>query len=197
MHQKNKLRRPRRVVALLFIPALLFFGLAFSLDRWGQSDHAQKADAIVVLGAYVQPHGKASAALRSRALHAAELYKHGFASHIITTGGVGDNPPAEALVAAKILRENGVPQSAIVSEITSTSTWENATNADKICRQHGWKKVVIVSEPFHLFRATRNFQKQGLQAFASPAPDNRFRFRVWMTLRETPLVLRDLILRRI
>lgn len=167
------------------------------LDRWGQSDRAQKADAIVVLGAYVRPNGEASPALRNRALHAAGLYKRGLASHIITTGGLGDNPPAEAVVSADVLKEQGIAASAISSEITSTSTWENAANAAQICRENGWTRVIIVSEPFHLWRATRNFQKQGLIAYPSPSIDHRVRFRLWMTTREVPAVLRDVFTRRV
>ena len=197
MMQKTKTKRYRRFFASSFAGVLLLAGVAFFLDRWGQAERAQKADAIVILGAHVNPNGKASLALRNRALHGAQLYKSGFAPYVITTGGVGDNPPAEAFVAAEILRKNGVPQSAIFSEKTSTSTWENALNAAEICRAHNWKKVILVSEPFHMWRATHNFGKQGLQAFASPSPDGRFRFRLWMTLRETGAVLRDVLTRRV
>lgn len=194
---KESKSRPKRIVMLFLLPMVLLGGLMLFLDRWGQSDRAQKADAIVVLGAYVRPNGTASPALRNRALHAADLYKRGLASHIITTGGLGDNPPQEALVSAAILRENGVPSSAINSEITSTSTWENAANAARICRENGWNRVIIVSEPFHLWRATRNFQKQGLVSYPSPSVDHRVRFRLWMTMREVPAVLRDVFTRRV
>ena len=191
----EKPRRQRKLI--LFVPFLFIFLLMLFLDRWGQSDRAQKADAVVVLGAYVKPNGQASNALRNRALHAAHLYRRGFASHIITTGGMGDNPPEEALVSAAILQENGVPTNVISSETTSTSTWENAANAAQICRENGWTHVIIVSEPFHLWRATRNFQKQGLTTFSSPSIDRRVRFRLWMTAREVPAVLRDVFTRRV
>lgn len=196
MSTQSKARRLKRVF-ILFLPLIFISALMLFLDRWGQSDRSQKADAIVVLGAHVRRNGVASPALRGRALHAAQLYKRGLAGHIITTGGVGDNPPAEALVAAAIVKESGVPSHAISSETTSTSTWENAANASHICRENGWTRVIIVSEPFHLWRATRNFQKHGLQAYASPSIDRRVRFRVWMTIREAPAVLRDIITRRV
>lgn len=193
---KSKTPRRKRQLMLL-LPPLCIVLLMLFLDRWGQSDRAQKADAIVVLGAYVRPNGKASPALRNRALHAAQLYRRGLASHIITTGGLGDNPPEEALVSAAILRENGVPPSAINSEIVSTSTWENAVNAAQICQKKGWNRVIIVSEPFHLWRATRNFGKQGLVSYPSPSVDHRVRFRLWMTMREVPAVVRDIFTRRV
>ncbi len=167
------------------------------LDRWGQPDRAQKADAIIVLGAFVDKKGRASASLRGRALHAAALYRRGLAPKIITTGGVGANWPAEARASASVARQNGVPASGVLSEETSTSTWENAANAAEICRAHGWKSVIVVSEPFHLWRATRNFEKCGLRAFASPSPNRPWRLRLQMTLREVPAVLRDILVRRV
>lgn len=177
--------------------AICLLALMVFLDRWGQRDRAQKADAIVVLGAFVDKKGQASASLRNRALHAAALYQRGLARKIITTGGVGDNPPAEARMSALIVEQNGVPPGDVLSEETSTSTWENASNAADICRSHGWKRVIIVSEPFHLWRATRNFEKCGLQAFASPSPNRTPILRLRMTLREVSAVLRDILVRRV
>jgi uncharacterized SAM-binding protein YcdF (DUF218 family) len=197
MTEQKKTRRARLALKILTVFLIGVLVFMIFLDRWGQSDRAQKVDAIVVLGAYVKPNGQASNALRNRAMHAARLYHRGLASHVITTGGLGDNPPAEALVSAAILRRNGVPSNAISSEVTSTSTWENAANAARICREKGWKRVIIVSEPFHLWRATRNFQKHGLTAYASPSLDRRVRFRLWMTAREVPAVLRDVFTRRV
>ena len=188
---RKMLRYVVPMAALALAAAMLF------LDRWGQRDRAQKADAIVVLGAFVNKKGQASQSLRGRALHAAALYRRGLATKIITTGGIGDNPPAEARVSAAIAMQNGVPPRDVFSEETSTSTWENAANAAEICRAHGWKRVIIVSEPFHLWRATRNFQKCGLQAFASPSRNRAPGLRLHMTLREVPAVLRDIFVRRV
>jgi uncharacterized SAM-binding protein YcdF (DUF218 family) len=196
MKQSSTNLRRRLIAALVIIFLSILIGM-LSLDRWGQPDRAQLADAIVVLGANVKPNGEASESLRNRSLHAAQLYRRGLAQHMITTGGVGDNPPAEARVAANILIKSGVPKNVISTEETSTSTWENAGNAARICRAHGWKKVIIVSEPFHLWRATRNFQKQRLNAFPSPSPNRPPLLRFWMTARELPLVLRDVLLRRV
>jgi uncharacterized SAM-binding protein YcdF (DUF218 family) len=172
-------------------------GLMLFLDRWGQNNRAQKADVIVVLGASVRDGGVPSESLRGRALRAAALYEQRLAPKIITTGGVGDFPPAEAQVAARILEENGVPSRDILREETSTSTWENAIHAEAICRAHGWERVIIVSEPYHLWRAAGNFSKHGLTAYASPSPNRPLLLRLRMTLREVPLALRDIVLRRV
>jgi uncharacterized SAM-binding protein YcdF (DUF218 family) len=171
------------------------------LDGYGQINRAQKADAIVVLGASVGPDGKAGKGLERRVLHAVRLYKKGWAPRIIMTGGVGTYPPAEAEVAARLAMQKGVPRSAIVLENKSTSTWENAANAAAICKRHRWKSVLIVSDPFHLWRAQRNFQKCGMRAFTSPVAPEIWRAqplrKIFWTTREAVLVARDWILRRV
>lgn len=177
---------------------LLGFGaLLLFLDRWGQSDRAEAAEAVVVLGAHVTEQGMASAALRERTLQATKIYNCGLAPVLITTGGTGTFPPSEARVAADLAMTQGVPRSRIFLEEESRSTWENARNAAIICRAHGWKRVIIVSEPYHLFRACANFRKQGLEATVSPSPNYAWPRRLKMTAREAVLVLRDAVLRKL
>jgi uncharacterized SAM-binding protein YcdF (DUF218 family) len=173
----------------------LLLALAIRVDTYGQVDRAEEADAMVVLGARVLPSGEAGDSLRSRTLRAVDLYRQGLAPVIIFTGGVGDNPPAEARVAAELAAQNGVPEKDRLLEEHSTSTRENAEYAARICREHGWKRVVVVSDPYHLFRAQREFERAGLVAYTSPALACRrnrvLSERVWWTLRETAVVIRD------
>lgn len=171
--------------------ATLFGGLMACLDWAGQKDRAQPADAIVVLGSRVRVGGVASPSLRRRALHAAQLYHRGLAKNIICTGGVGDNAPAESVVASQILRESGVPAGAILVETVSHSTWGNAEEVARICEKRGWKSVVVVSEPYHLWRACRNFRAFGLEAWPSPAANPSAQRRVQASAREALSVLRD------
>jgi len=205
---QNRLRsskKPQKLLAVIAViggGVLLGLGILIGLiDGYGQNDRARPADAIVVLGAQVRPDGQAGKGLQMRVLHAVRLYKKGIAKKIITTGGVGDNPPAEAQVAADLAVKNGVPRADVVQENTSTSTWENATNATAICKKRGWKNVVVVSDPFHLWRAQRNFRKCGMNAAVSPAAAQQWQLqparRLYWTAREAVLVARDWCLRRV
>ena len=188
-------RRLGWVLGVLLVAFLAFGGLAWTIDAYGQVERAGPADALVVLGARVLPGGEPDDSLRCRTLKAVELYRHGLAPVLICTGGVGDNPPAESRVAAALAERSGVPGNRIELEEHSTSTRENAEYAARICRERGWRKVVVVSDPYHLFRARRAFEREGLTALTSPALDCRrnrsTRERVIWTLRETVLVLRD------
>lgn len=199
---------PPRARKALIVAALVAGGvlvpvgvLVGVLDSYGQADRARPADAIVVLGAQVRPDGSAGYGLQSRVLHALRLYEKGVAPRIICTGGVGENPPAEAEVAAKILRTRGVPRDAVLLENKSTSTWENAAYSAKICRAHNIKNVVVVSDPFHLWRAERNFAKNGISAWGAPVAREQWRLqplrKAFWTTREAFLVIRDFVLRRV
>jgi len=193
----DRRRIARRTVLLAAVGTVILglLALALRIDSYGQVDRAQKADAIVVLGARVLPDGEPADSLRTRTLQAVKLYRDGIAPAIICTGGVGDNPPAEAKVSAALAARNGVPQEDLVLEEHSTSTRENAEYAARICRERGWKRVVVVSDPYHLLRAGREFERAGLVPYTSPALDCRRNRvpseRIWWTLRETALIIRD------
>ncbi|HVF09613.1 MAG TPA: YdcF family protein, partial [Abditibacteriaceae bacterium] len=187
-------RRPLRFIApAVVLPLLGFAGLMWFLDSYGQRERARPSDAIVVLGARVVPPGMAGLSLRARTLKAVELYRKGLAPKIICTGGVGDFPPAEGQVAANLAMRHGVPARDVLYEDTSTSTLENAQNAARICRMHHWQRIIVVSDPYHLWRAQRNFQSLGLTAFPSPATNRPIGSRLWNTAREALCVLRDMI----
>ncbi|MGV3723653.1 MAG: YdcF family protein [Actinomycetota bacterium] len=193
--QHSRSRRKYWVLGAVAALVGCLLAMALRIDAYGQVDRAEKADAIVVLGARVLPGGAAGDSLSSRTLRAVELYQRGIAPVILCTGGIGDNPPAEAKAAATLAAEHGVRDADLVLEEHSTSTRENAEFAARICRERGWKRVVVVSDPYHLYRARNDFKRAGLVAYTSPALECRrnrvFSERVWWTLRETALVIRD------
>src|SRR5437764_7046960 len=83
-------------------------------------------DVIVVLGAAVWPGEQPSPALRRRVLHAVDLLQHGYATHLLVTGGVGNHPPAEAEVMQRVAVAHGIRRASIVLEDQATSTFESA-----------------------------------------------------------------------
>jgi len=193
-----KRNRGKVALGLFGFLILAFICLVGFLDGYGQRDRARKADAIVVLGARVGTDGIAGQVLRGRTMQAVKLYKKGIAPKIIFTGGVGAHRISEARAAAAYARKNGVPSRAIVLESKSTSTWENARFTAWICKDHGWKSVVLVSDPYHLWRARRDFQQVGLKPYVSPTKEWQDKYptrRLWAATREAVLVLRDVFLR--
>ena len=132
-------------------------------------------DAIVVLGAAVRKGGKPGAALRRRSDTAIALYRHGYAPAIIASGGVGKYPPAEAKVFRRWAIAKGVPAGAIMMEFHSRSTAENVLLSAKLLNEIGARKIVVVTDGYHLMRATFGFRKLGFETdgFAARSPTGR------------------------
>nr|WP_225937067.1 YdcF family protein [Myxococcus sp. RHSTA-1-4] len=169
------------------------FGLAWVVDRFGQRERAEAADAVVVLGARVLPGGVPSGALRARTEKAVELYQRGLAPRLVFSGGVGVNPPSEARVMLALATRLGVPEAACTLEEESHSTEENARLAVKLLRGLGARRVVVVSDPYHLLRARQYFRLNGLDVATSPALETERNLspvdRFYWTVREAIALL--------
>lgn len=190
--------RKRRLLIFLavpLVPVLILFLLGQYLIWYGSRDRAQPADAILIFGARVWPGGEPSPILQARTRRAYELWLRGLAPRIICTGGVGDDPPAEAEVQAKLLRGWGVPERAILVENHSTSTRENVEFAAKLLPVDE-RTIIGVSDAFHLWRCVRECRKQGIIAYSSPSPgfdELPMHSRLYYAFREAVLMLRSLI----
>jgi uncharacterized SAM-binding protein YcdF (DUF218 family) len=163
------------ILALLGV--VLFAWLWVQIDRFGQIQRAQRADVIVVLGARVWPGGRPSDALARRTLYAVKLYQEGLAAAIICSGGLGTHPPTEAQAAARLAMDQGVPSEAIVLEEGGHSTEESAFFVSEIMRARGWQRAIVVSDAYHLWRANLLFGQAGIEAYPSPAHDERYPLR--------------------
>ena len=177
----------RRAAFVAIALLVLYFGITF-LQVWSasRSDHAHKAQAIVVLGA-AQYNGRPSPVLEARLQHALELWQRGIAPKIVTTGG---NRPGdrytEASTGASYLLRHGVPESAIELETQGASSWESLAAAARFLRKEGITDVVLVTSPWHALRTEKIADEVGLHGRASPAPDHEtFGKRLYHLGRET------------
>ncbi len=122
----------------------------------------------VVLGAQVLPGGRPSRTLEARVRHAARLYARGGADLLIPTGGLGEHPPSEAEVMARILHQEGVPQTAILLEEKALSTWDSALLVSRMAREVGVNEVLVVTDPLHCIRTVAAFEEAGVTAWPEP-----------------------------
>lgn len=191
--------RKRRWWMFLAVPGFALLGLLLLgqyLVWYGKRETVRRADAIIVFGARVWPDGKPSPILLARTRKAFELWRRGLAPVIICTGGVGDNPPAESQVEMELLKGWGVPDRAIRAEHQSHSTRENVEFAGKLLKP-GERKVIAVSDSFHLWRCARECRRQSLTVYTAPSPgydELPIQSRLFYAVREAVLMLRSLIL---
>lgn len=88
---------------------------------------------------------------------------------VVCSGGKpGNRTRSEADACAELLRNDGVPQEAILLEDHSRSTEENAMETHAIMNAQGWQTAIIVSDAYHVFRAHRLFHNEGILTYTSP-----------------------------
>ena len=146
-------------------------------QRYPYVDAAQAptADAIVVLGGntannrdnWFLDHDPATA--RSRVARAEALYRAGRAPRILLSGGALEGDVSEAQGMAHYLRQDGVPDSALILENDSRNTYENALLSDEKLAEHQISSVLLVTSALHMPRSMAAFAKQ-TQTHAIAAP---------------------------
>ena len=86
---------------------------------------------------------------------------------VVASGGrQGDRVMAEIIRDA--LLAEGVPRENIWLEGESNSTRENAAFSAKLLLPRGMRRIVLVTEAYHMRRAERDFLKEGFEV--EPAP---------------------------
>lgn len=130
---------------------------------------------IVVLGCAVGPDGQPSSALSRRISAARAVWAANPRAKLLASGGRRWFGRAEASVILEQMRARGVPAGALLAELSSLTTRENAEySRDLLSRRYpaGLPRVVLVSCDWHLPRALVNFRRAGLECvpFAAPSP---------------------------
>jgi uncharacterized SAM-binding protein YcdF (DUF218 family) len=129
---------------------------------------SRPVEVAVVLGTQVLSGGRPSRALEARVRHAARLYREGKVALLVPTGGLGDHPPPEAEVMARILQDDGVPENAVILEDRALNTWDSARLVAGMVEKLGVGGVLVVTDPLHCVRAVAAFERAGLRAWAEP-----------------------------
>jgi len=105
----------------------------------------EKADLILVLGG----------GTGGREDRAVELYAKGIASKVLLTGLEGGYTKTRAHYLnwrAQYLVDQGIPRSALVFDLQSASSWDEAVNTLRLMQSANLGRVVVVSDPPHLRR---------------------------------------------
>jgi uncharacterized SAM-binding protein YcdF (DUF218 family) len=164
------LPRPlRQAAGLLLLAAAIVYTVSLVMVLVvSQLDERQPADAIVVLGA-AQYNGRPSPVLRARLDHALGLYRDRLAPLILVAGGVGrGDTTSEATVGRRYLIYHGVPADAVVAQSEGRTTMASMTAVSVWLRGRGLHRVILVSDPFHMFRLRLEARRTALEAYTSP-----------------------------
>lgn len=158
----------RVVTGVALVAVLVVAGTGFRVWQVARTDDRAKADVVVVLGA-AQYDGRPSPILRARLDHAERLYEQGVAPMVVTVGGRRSGDAfTEAQAGQRYLRDAGLPHDAVFAVDTGNDTLTSLRAVADVAREHGWRSVVIVSDPWHSLRARTMARDSGLRAWTSP-----------------------------
>lgn len=191
----------QKILLLIFLLALLLGIFILVVAQWmrvHESDKVlaavdihQRYDAILVLGAKVYDSGRLSPMLRDRVQKAVQLYQAGMAPVVIMSGDrhQGYDEPGAMAAAAEAA---GVPKTAIVQDPKGFNTAASVARAKDEYHQ---KRILIVSQTYHLYRALYLAEREGLQAIGVPCEQGRYGGEFYRGLREQMARFKDWLLR--
>ena len=177
-------RRLVRWLKLASVGAAGLFVLAATvLVAYGWCDHLEGGSQVgLVLGNTVEADGRPSPRLRARLDAALRLQRLGYFQWVIVSGGIDPAGHDEAAVMRDYLVAQGVPAAVILVDNGGADTYESARRTAQTMREHGWKRVCVVSQYFHVPRARLALARCGAKHVASGSA----RFTEWRDLYSIP-----------
>lgn len=181
--------------SLCTISLALYFWLGYEINRGQQNMATGEHEYVIILGAKVKPGGVPSLSLKNRLdVAASYLNEYPHVTAIVSGGQGADEDRTEASVMRQYLLDQGIAPERILMEEQSTSTYENLLYSKELLPPHT-KGVTIISNDFHLRRATFLASQLGLQTDVVPALTPKS-VRLKSLLRERVALLKAFILKK-
>ena len=137
-------------------------------------------DCIIVLGAGIK-NNKPSPMLEDRLIKSINLYQNNVSNKIIMSGDHGRKEYDEVNVMKKFATQKGVSSENVFMDHAGFSTYESIYRAKYIFKA---KRVVIVTQKYHLYRALYIANKIGLGAYGVDSDLREHRGAIYRELRE-------------
>lgn len=166
------------ILLILISAAVLFVAAMFTIsgyvqlrtrDRILSADDAAAltdVDCILVLGCSVKADGSPSSMLYDRIVTGTGLYFAGASPKILMSGDHGEEDYDEVGVMKEYAIRAGVPSTDVFMDHAGFSTYESVCRAKEI---FGVKKMIIVSQEYHLSRALYIAEHFDIEAYGVSA----------------------------
>ena len=200
---KEFITKFKKAISLLLLLVLIFaqvpilintYMYEFSSRYFLTVEEASKEnfDCVLVLGAGVWGDGP-SHLLEERLNKGVEVYNTGCTNRILMTGDHGREEYDEVNVMKSFAIEKGAVAEEVFMDHAGFSTYESMYRAKEVFQV---KKVVIVTQKYHLYRAVYNARKLGLDAYGVAA-DGQYIFslpvRAYNNFRESLARCKDFV----
>lgn len=200
---KNKLKKPKRR-KVFFILTLSFLGLALVLLLFdlcvvmmsaGKIISAEEAagfdaDCILILGAGVREDGSPTYILLDRLDAGIELYNLAVSGKILVSGDHGRENYDEVNAMKDYAVSKGISSQDVFMDHAGFSTYESMYRAREVFNA---KKIVIVTQEYHLYRAIYIANALGLDAVGVKADRYIYSGEAWRQAREHMARIKDFV----
>ena len=163
----NKILKYGIIIISIITIMVLFINLYIKLSTKKQIIDENKyseianADCIIILGAGIWGD-KPSPMLEDRLLEGIKLYENGVSDKILMSGDHGRKEYDEVNIMKNYVIERGIPSEDIFMDHAGFSTYESIYRAKEIFQA---KKIVIVTQKYHLYRALYIANRLGIEAY--------------------------------
>ena len=140
----------------------------------------QDIDCILVLGAGIWGD-KPSPMLEDRLVQAILLYKNNVSAKIIMSGDHGREEYDEVNIMKDFAIKQGIPSENIFMDHAGFSSYESIYRAKEIFKA---KKVVIVTQEYHLYRSLYIANELGIEAYGVGADPRAYTGAIYREIRE-------------
>ena len=151
----------------------------------------EDVDFILVLGAGLRSDGSPSDMLADRLKVGISLIESGVCDRILMSGDKSGEHYNEVAAMERFALERGVSPDKIILDGEGYSTYESVFNAVK---KYGAKKIVIVTQEYHLYRALYIAEDFGVDAYGVHSDLRSYRKQVYRNVREHFARFKDFIL---
>lgn len=153
-----------------------------------ETETFENADCIMVLGCQVHSDGSLSHMLEDRLKRGVALYKAGAAPKLLMSGDHGQADYNEVAAMKQYAIDQGVPAEDIFMDHAGFSTYESVYRARDI---FGVKRIIIVSQEYHLYRALHIAKALGLESWGVSADYRSYAGQTKRDIREVLARVKD------
>ncbi len=174
------------LLGVLGLIAILIISYAMIQKEKGQIFESadgmrEQVDCILVLGAGLTPDGGPSRVLTERLEKGIELYRAGVSDRLLMSGDHGREGYNEVKAMKKYAIDAGIPADRIFMDHAGFSTYESIYRARDVFQV---KKMVVVTQQYHTYRALYIADKLGVEACGVPAVMPVYRGSWMLEVRE-------------
>ena len=148
----------------------------------------EDVDCVLVLGAGVWDNQRPSHMLEDRLLQGIELYEIGVSNRLLMSGDHGRVNYDEVNIMKKFAIDEGVPSGNVFMDHAGFSTYESLYRARDIFKA---KKIIIVTQGYHLYRALYIANAMGLEAYGVAADPRQYAGQDYREARESLARVKD------